>query len=343
MDSARNYTSVSQDSKSIENSLVIPFSHSLKKANDVKEKSDSKEKDGLSYSQNFKQSFDDIYNSMKTYVTSGAYENRLKQDAADKIREQCIQYLLYMLLGIKPDKDYLMTSDTGAQNSGQIMLANTTTTYSSFYAETEETSFSTEGKVITKDGREITFNLDLIMSRSFASYYEETSSSTAVFTDPLVINLDTNVAEVSDVKISFDLDCDGQAEEISSLSSKSGYLSLDKNGDGIINDGSELFGTKSGDGFSDLSQYDEDGNGWIDEADSIYDKLKICVMNPDGSQTLYTLSDKNIGALYLGSASTDFSLNNLITNETNARIRRTGIFLYENGDVGTMQHLDLAQ
>ncbi len=39
-----------------------------------------------------------------------------------------------------------------------------------------------------------------------------------------------------------------------------------------INDGSELFGTSSGDGFKDLATYDEDENGWIDENDSIFSK-----------------------------------------------------------------------
>ena len=38
------------------------------------------------------------------------------------------------------------------------------------------------------------------------------------------------------------------------------FLSLDKNSDGIINDGSELFGAASGNGFADLAKYDEDGN-----------------------------------------------------------------------------------
>mgnify|MGYP000465316364 CR=1 FL=1 len=54
------------------------------------------------------------------------------------------------------------------------------------------------------------------------------------------------------------------------LQGGSGYLALNKNGDGVINDGSELFGTASGDGFYDLSMYDEDGNGWIDENDHAY-------------------------------------------------------------------------
>ena len=73
----------------------------------------------------------------------------------------------------------------------------------------------------------------------------------------------------------FDIDADGEEESISYLQGGSGYLALDKNGDGVINDGSELFGTKSGDGFADLAEYDADGNGWIDENDPIFDKLLI--------------------------------------------------------------------
>ena len=82
--------------------------------------------------------------------------------------------------------------------------------------------------------------------------------------DPLVINLDGNIAELSDQTFLFDLDGDGEMDEISELSAKSGFLALDKNGDGTINDGTELFGTRSGNGFQDLSAYDTDHNGFID-------------------------------------------------------------------------------
>ena len=100
---------------------------------------------------------------------------------------------------------------------------------------------------------------------------------------------------------------------------------------------------KIGDGFSDLSKYDSDGNGWIDEADEVFDKLVIAFIKEDGSQELVKLKDRDVGAIYTGSASTDFSLNDLSTNETRARIRQTGIFLYESGMMGTIQHLDLAR
>ncbi|MFQ8776527.1 MAG: hypothetical protein ACLR78_02345 [Roseburia sp.] len=75
--------------------------------------------------------------------------------------------------------------------------------------------------------------------------------------DPLVINLDSNIANVSDQKFYFDIDADGSDDSISMLNSGSGYLALDRNGDGIINDGSELFGTQSGNGFADLAAYDK--------------------------------------------------------------------------------------
>ena len=137
----------------------------------------------------------------------------------------------------------------------------------------------------------------------------------------------------------FDLDCDGKEEEISSLGKGSGFLALDKNGDGIINDGTELFGTKSGDGFADLAEYDEDGNGWIDEDDGIFSQLRIWTKNEKGEDELISLKDAGVGAINLSSISTAFS-NTDNFNDTMAVIQKTGIFLYENGNAGTIQHVD---
>ena len=134
---------------------------------------------------------------------------------------------------------------------------------------------------------------------------------------------------------------DGEKEYISMLDSASGYLALDKNEDGVINDGNELFGTQSGNGFYDLLQYDTDGNGWIDEADEIFQKLKIWQMTEDGTSSLIDLKEAGVGAIYLGYEDTKFSLNNA-QNKTNAIIQKTGLFLYENGYTGTIQQMDLA-
>ena len=219
-----------------------------------------------------------------------------------------------------------------------------------YNVEQEDTSFSTVGTVRTKDGREINFNVNVNMSRRCEEYYrEELNVAQFALSDPLVINLNTDVTELSDQTFYFDLDADGEEEEISMLKG-SGYLALDKNGDGVINDGSELFGTKNGDGFADLARYDEDGNGWIDENDSIWSKLKIWCKDENGNDVLYKLSDKGVGAICLKNVSTDFTMQGdrkaqdgtMNANATNAVIRKTGIFLYENGNVGTVQHVDMA-
>lgn len=219
-----------------------------------------------------------------------------------------------------------------------------------YNVEQEDTSFSTVGTVRTKDGREINFNVNVNMSRRCEEYYrEELNVAQFALYDPLVINLNTDVTELSDQTFYFDLDADGEEEEISMLKG-SGYLALDKNGDGVINDGSELFGTKNGDGFADLARYDEDGNGWIDENDSIWSKLKIWCKDENGNDVLYKLSDQGVGAICLENVSTDFTMQGdrkaqdgtMNANATNAVIRKTGIFLYENGNVGTVQHVDMA-
>lgn len=212
-----------------------------------------------------------------------------------------------------------------------------------YQAEAENTYFSTVGTVRTADGREINFNVEVGMSREFTQYYrEDLEVASFRMCDPLVINLDTDVAELSDQKFFFDIDADGEEDEIAGLSSGSGYLALDKNGDGIINDGKELFGTSNGDGFADLAQYDEDGNGWIDENDAIWSKLKIWCKDENGEDVLYRLAEKGVGAICLQKASTDFTLQGS-SGMTNGAIRSTGVFLYENGNVGTVQHVDVAK
>lgn len=212
-----------------------------------------------------------------------------------------------------------------------------------FFEETESTSFSTVGTVRTADGREINFNVNVGMSREFQEYYRD-DLELASFTmcDPLVINLDTDVAQLQDQTFYFDIDADGKPDEVSQLGAGSGYLALDKNGDGSVNDGSELFGTASGNGFADLAKYDEDGNGWIDENDAVWEKLKIWAKDQNGNDVLYRLADKGVGAICLQNASTDFTQKGL-GGQTLGAVRSTGVFLYENGNVGTVQHVDVAK
>ncbi|MBO4375666.1 MAG: hypothetical protein J5811_00075 [Lachnospiraceae bacterium] len=266
--------------------------------------------------------------------------------AIDEFRQHIIRYLEELF---NKDKKYQSTKDawnatecvdcsTEVQPANQITLLYEEN-YS--YTEYEAYSFSTAGTVVDSTGREIQFNLDVSMSRTFYAEYGQTFAQNVNFCDPLVINLDSEVAEISDQKFFFDLDCDGVKDEIHAFGPGTGMLALDLNEDGVINDGGELFGTKTGDGFYDLSKYDSDRNGWIDENDEIWNKVKIWIKEADGTDTLYSLADKGVGAIYLGRAGTNFHYKDDDNLDT-ARLRSTGMFLYESGVAGTMQQVDLA-
>ena len=275
-----------------------------------------------------------------------------EQKQYKEIRQQCLNYLMQLFFPERRDR----YSDCAPNQSGESVYDGSSRMrptgfdvgiYSFsrqyYYEETESTSFSTQGTVKCADGREISFNLNVEMSRSFQAYYEENYLEVqASLTDPLVINLDGNIAGLSDQTFFFDIDADGETDEISRLAKGSGYLALDRNGDGIINDGSELFGTKSGDGFKDLAAFDEDGNGFIDEGDSVFRKLKIWMMDENGKQQLVSLLDAGVGAICLQNAATDFALTGE-ENQTRGMVRKTGFFLYENGGAGSIQHVDVAK
>lgn len=269
-----------------------------------------------------------------------------KEHAAKKtmyqIKREVVNYLLEVFFG-KGQKEW-NTDMINLSSGGFSQEFGGTYTKSSFFHEQETTTFHTKGSVVTADGRELSFNIDVEMTRSFTSYVEQHVQFGAErVCDPLVINLDTNIASVSDKKFLFDLDADGKEDTISMLSKGSGFLALDKNHNGKIDDGSELFGAKSGNGFAELEEYDIDKNGWIDEADEIFNKLKIWIKDEDGNDRLIGLKEAGVGAICLKNTDTQFSLNSRFGNRTNAYIRKTGIFLYENGGSGTIQHLDLVQ
>ena len=211
------------------------------------------------------------------------------------------------------------------------------------YSETEETGFHANGRACTEDGRTIDFDINILMSRSYMEYMNVSIPTMAdALCDPLVVNIGSDTADVRDQTFKFDLDADGTEDEISMLGKGSGFLALDKNGDGKINDGSELFGTKSGDGFGDLREYDSDGNGWIDENDDVFSKLKVWCKDENGKDILMDLKEADIGAIFLGEQQTEFSLGGA-DGYRDGVIRSTGVFLRESTDAaGTVQHVDLS-
>jgi hypothetical protein len=208
--------------------------------------------------------------------------------------------------------------------------------------ERETLDFRASGAVSTSDGREIRFDLSLRLDReSLEQTVVSFRAGDGVKVDPLVVNFDGNAASLTDSKFAFDLDADGDREDVSFVSPGSGFLVLDREGTGAVADGRQLFGPTTGDGFRELSAGDSDGNGWIDEGDAVYKDLRIWTRDEAGNDVLSTLAEKRVGAIYLGNVAADYALEGSGGQE-NGEIRRTGVWLSEDGTAGTVQQVDLA-
>lgn len=232
---------------------------------------------------------------------------------------------------------------TRIKNRNVLGSVRITFTQSFKKEENEQTIVDSQGVVATQDGKEISFGLHMEMDRSFRS--EKVIAGEVSVTnmmDPIVLQLEKQPLSFSDNVFSFDINNDGKEEKLSALGKGSGFLAYDINQDGIINDGTELFGTKTGNGFEELSQYDNDKNGWIDENDEIFQKLSIWRPQTDGEdEYLSGLLTSDIGAIYLGYTNSEHSVTDTMGN-TLAKLNSTGVFLKKSGEASLVYGLDVS-
>lgn len=212
--------------------------------------------------------------------------------------------------------------------------------------EEEAVKFSSDGEVTTEDGRVINFSLDMSLNRSFLSRTEQETmfhiwQERVNLIDPLVISLNGKAPQLSDVRFDFDLNSDGITENVSFVAPGSGFLAFDKNNDNIINNGSELFGPGTGNGFEELAAFDEDQNNWIDENDAVFSKLSVWSKDENGEDKLMSLADAGVGAIALDYVATEFDMTES-DNTLQGQLKSTGMFLFENGNAGLVHQIDLA-
>lgn len=163
--------------------------------------------------------------------------------------------------------------------------------------------------------------------------------------DPLVLDLNGNGIETTSTRdgtvILFDHDADGVKTGTGWVKPNDGWLVLDRNGNGTIDSGRELFGVdtlKSNgqlamDGFDALKDQDANKDGKIDSADNVFANLRIWRdLNQDAisqANELTTLAANSITGVGVNSSAvrTDLGNGNVQT--------AAGTFTRSNGTTGT--------
>jgi hypothetical protein len=160
------------------------------------------------------------------------------------------------------------------------------------------------------------------------------------YATPLVLDLDGNGVRTLSIAagVQFDIRGDGKKVATGWVDNNDGLLALDRNGDGIINDGGELFGsattladgTKAADGYAALAALDSNGDGRISEADGAYGALRVWVDgNSDGvsqADELKTLAQLGIATIATGAA-------NALTQQNGNVIGLTSSYTGTDGSV----------
>ncbi len=233
-----------------------------------------------------------------------------------------------------------LSGDATTQTSGSMSIeANRYM----FYSQSETRSFTSTGSISLENGETIDFTLSLRQSQSQTyEYSENLRIEERPMTDPLVINFGSATAQLTDTLFEFDMEGNGETAQFASLGSGSGYLVFDRNGNGEVDDGTELFGPQSGSGFSELARFDDDGNQWIDANDDMFSSLSVWVQAADGSETLKSLAEVGVQALYVGSAEDSFTLTNR-QGIPLGQIQASGIYLTTEGEVRTLEEITLAE
>ncbi len=161
---------------------------------------------------------------------------------------------------------------------------------------------------------------------------------------PLVVDLDGDGVETvgTNGNVYFDHDGNGFAENTAWVSKDDGLLVRDINGNGQIDDGTELFGNnsvlssgeKAANGFEALKDLDSNNDGIFNSSDTAWNQVKVWKdANSNGlvdEGELLTLEQANVSGINL-----DYE-NSTTTDENGNQHNQTGTFIKTDGSTGSV-------
>jgi|GEM_PF-1444246 len=193
------------------------------------------------------------------------------------------------------------------------------------------------GELNMADGSSLSWSFELNMREEQFSFRTFTAEQ---LKDPLILSLGSNAVDLKSTGADFDFYGNGERRQLPDLGNGQYYLMRDINKNQRLDSGLELFGPKTGQGFSELAELDDNQNGFIEASDSQWQSLNLW----SRQQGIQSLQQANIAAISAQSVATSFGLYD--GDALLGRIARSGIFLNTQSPqaplgVGLVQQVDL--
>ncbi len=217
-------------------------------------------------------------------------------------------------------------SDIGFLNLDNIQGLTSSDDASSQAANTQNAN--TQNATVQVMG--MSFNIEIQME--FAFSYEELGVQQS---DPITFDLDGDGVELTGYANGANFDITGSGQKVNTAFVEGGdaFLVFDRNNNGSVDNGKELFGDQNGasNGFEELRKLDSNKDGVIDSNDKDFAQLKLFKDNGNGiteEGELVSLADEGITSISLGYKDVDEAAAN------GNRITQTASFIRNNGRSG---------
>jgi hypothetical protein len=213
---------------------------------------------------------------------------------------------------------------------GQSFQQNDSVSVELWQSHEQYLDYQVQGQLnINDQALSLDYKLSLSSERSS---YSKIEMSAAALKDPLLVQFGSQGLGAIKGQTDFAINQDNALDKLPIFSGDVGYLVYDKNNNQQADDGSELFGPKTGQGFVELAQFDSNKNGFIDAEDQQFEQLYLWQPSDDNNPTEQWLSlkDAKIQAISLSTISTPFDFYDQ-QGEVQAQLRQSSFAISDSG------------
>lgn len=199
-----------------------------------------------------------------------------------------------------------------------------------WHSREQQLEYQVQGAFKIND-QELSLNYNYSLASKQVSY-SKVEMSVEALKDPIIVQFGSQgLGEISGQK-DFDINQDSALDNLPVFSGDVGYLVYDKNQNNKADNGSELFGPETGQGFTELAQLDSNENGFIDEEDEYFEQLYLWQpgSNENQADQWLSLKEAEIQAISLSAISTPYDFYDQ-QGEIQAQLRQSSFAISKNG------------